>query len=482
MNKLWVRLTAAIMAVALVAVVLFAVVTSRTLEVRFRGYVGRQTSENARGIVVNALEAYYARQGSWAGLDNNTSLLETAEEETQGQGRGFGQGQAQGQLMGRGGMGMGQGATMSGVSYTLFDADGNYIFGSDTARGTDNATADELAQATSLEANGETVGWLFLRSSGQVLLDAAQAEFLQQIRRTMLVMVALATALALLVGVAVSQFVTRPLDKLTGAAQIVAAGGLGEQVEIPVGQADEITTLATSFNRMSGALAEAEVQRQRLTADIAHELRTPLSVMRVQLQAMLDGVHPTDTAHVAIVYEQTLHLARLVDDLHTLTRAETGHLPLEMQPLDPAGLVNRAATLFKPLAQDTDITLDVLISPSLPRINADGDRVQQVLANLLANALRHTPPGGTIRLSAARDAQKVRFAVSNTGSTLTPEQASHVFERFWRTDESRQRDSGGAGLGLAIVRELVHLHGGRIWVDVEGDETRFIFELPALPA
>ena len=328
--------------------------------------------------------------------------------------------------------------------------------------------------------NGETtVGWLLVEAQGLTVLSEAQADFLAQVRRTMIWAGLLAGTVALLVGLLASQVIARPLNGLTRAAGAVATGQLGAQAPPAPRAPEEIQTLRQTFNQMSRKLEAAESQRRRLTADVAHELRTPLSVMRGQLQAMLDKLHPADEAHIAVVYDQTLHLARLVDDLHTLTRAESGHLPLSMQAVDPVALVQRTAAMFEPLAQDAEIALRVDVPDALPAVNADGDRLRQVLANLLTNALRHTDAGGTIRLAAARNGSGVRLTVANSGETLTPEQAQRVFDRFWRADDSRQRDRGGAGLGLAIAREIVTLHGGDIQVEVGGGETAFHVTLPA---
>jgi len=222
------------------------------------------------------------------------------------------------------------------------------------------------------------------------------------------------------------------------------------------------------------------VVRQRMASDIAHELRSPVSVMRGQLEAMMDGVFPLNTEQLAVVYDQTLHLGRLIEDLRTLTRAESGRLPLEMTRVNPNTLVQRVAGDFAPLAQEESIVLRTDIAPALPPIQADEDRLRQVFANLLTNALAHTSSGGCITLKAARTETGVRFTVADTGPGLIPEQAAHVFERFYRTDDARQRDRGGSGLGLAITQELVRLHHGRIWVEsTPGAGSTFCFEIPA---
>ncbi len=230
---------------------------------------------------------------------------------------------------------------------------------------------------------------------------------------------------------------------------------------------------------MSSDLAAGEVLRQHMAANIAHELRTPVSVLRGHLEAMLDGVFPLDAEHLAVAYDRTIHLSHLVDDLRLLTRAEAGQLPLERAPITPADLIARAVESFAPLTLDAEIALEHSVPAELPPVLVDADRLQQVLGNLLTNALRHTSPGGRIRVDATQQGGMVRFVVFNTGTALTPEQAAHVFTPFWRAEDARERDRGGIGLGLAIAQQILALHGGRIWVEPVADGTRFVFDLPA---
>jgi signal transduction histidine kinase len=462
MRNLTARLTAAFLLVVLVALMTVALVMGSSVESSFRGYLGNESNHTASTEVAASLEVYYASTGSWEGVD---ALL----EEYSGQ-RG----------PGSNGQGQRRGGTAGGITYTLFDVDGTVIATTSTDRGSQDATESELSSARLLtDSLGAPNGWLLVEAPSQIILNAAQDQYLTEVRRTLWLTALLAGGLALALGIGISQVIVRPLRKLTQAARSVASGEMGRQVEIGSGSAAEISTLASSFNQMSAALAEAADSRQRMTADIAHELRTPLSVMRSQLQAMLDGVYPTDAAHVATVYDQTLHLSRLVDDLHTLTRAETGHLLLVKRSVQPGDLVRRAAALFEPLAQDNGLTVEVHVEDDLPTLQADLDRLHQVMANLLANALRHTAAGGRIRLSARQAApHRVLFSVANSGETLTPEQARHVFERFWRADDSRQRDGSGVGLGLAISQQLVHLHGGQMQVEIASGWTCFSFSIP----
>lgn len=191
----------------------------------------------------------------------------------------------------------------------------------------------------------------------------------------------------------------------------------------------------------------------------------------------MDGVYPLDVEHVAVAYEQTLHLSRLVDDLRLLTQAEAGRLPLVIKPTSPASLVTQTIARFEPLAQDAGIALASEVASDLPMIQVDHARLFQVFDNLLINALRHSAADGRICMHALLHSDAVRFIVSNSGE-IDAETAAHLFDRFWRADGARSRDAGGSGLGLAISRQIVLLHGGSIDVESSDGETRFIIDLP----
>jgi signal transduction histidine kinase len=202
-----------------------------------------------------------------------------------------------------------------------------------------------------------------------------------------------------------------------------------------------------------------------MTADIAHELRTPLSLILGHAEAIEDGVLPATPETVGIIHDEARSLARLVDDLRTLSLADAHQLTMAIQPVSPADLLQRAANTYRPRAAEHGITLSVDAADGLPRVAADSDRVAQVLGNLLSNALRHTPQGGTITLRAVEERALVRFGVSDTGPGIAADDLPRIFDRFYRGDASRHRESGGSGLGLGIARSLVEAQGGRIWAD-----------------
>lgn len=276
--------------------------------------------------------------------------------------------------------------------------------------------------------------------------------------------------------------IARPLAGVMAAADAVAEGDFS--VRVPEYGPGGFSRLALSFNRMVEELARADQQRRNLTADVAHELRTPLHIIQGNLEGVLDGVYEPTPEHVGATLDETRVLARLVEDLQTLSLAEAGQLPLHREPVDVAELLADVETSFSGQAATAGINLTVEIKPgqSLP-ISADAGRLNQILNNLVANALRHTPAGGQISLRAEPlvSAEGVRLTVQDSGEGIPPDDLPYIFERFWRGDKARSHSGGaGGGLGLAITRQLVQAHGGQIRVESEpGQGTTFVIDLPA---
>ncbi|HUS17801.1 MAG TPA: ATP-binding protein, partial [Chloroflexia bacterium] len=266
---------------------------------------------------------------------------------------------------------------------------------------------------------------------------------------------------------------------LTLAAGRMARGDLDQRVEIA--SRDEIGQLGRAFNHLADSLHTSEQLRRQMVTDIAHELRTPLTNIRGYLEAVRDGVLPAEPVVVDSLYEESMLLSRLVDDLQALALAEAGQLKLHAQPVEPAAMIERSvAGLGPPTADEPAVIMDV--PADLPLVQADAERVGQVLRNLLRNARQHTPPHGTVTVRARAMAGAVEISVCDTGSGITPEHLPYVFERFYRADPARARSTGGAGLGLAIVKQLVEAHGGRVEVDsAPGSGATFRFTLPLAP-
>jgi two-component system, OmpR family, sensor histidine kinase BaeS len=280
-----------------------------------------------------------------------------------------------------------------------------------------------------------------------------------------------------------------PLSNLMHASERVAAGDL--EVRVPVSHRGEFAQLSNSFNHMVEELALTDRQRRNLTADVAHELRTPLQIIQGNLEGILDGIYQPTPEHLEATLAETRLLGRLVEDLRVLSEAETGQLPMQWETINVSELVSDVATSFSGQAQVAGITLslrwdgqDAAGEPAPPmRVRGDYGRLEQVLGNLLTNAIRHTHEGGIVTLQADRGHNGVRLVIADTGEGIAREDLPFVFDRFWRGDRARPHGEGtGSGLGLAIARQLVQAHGGTIGVEsTPGQGTAFMIDLPSEP-
>lgn len=272
--------------------------------------------------------------------------------------------------------------------------------------------------------------------------------------------------------------ILRPMSDLLVAAEQVAVGDY--TVDMEVSGPRELRLLTTTFNDMAARLAANEEQRRRFLADITHELRNPLAVLQSEIEAQLDGVHPRDDAHLASLLDETRRLGHLVDDLHTLALAETGRLVLQRQAVALGGLMDDVVERHVAQGVQRAVAVRASIAGMLPKVWVDPARIRQVLDNLLANAIRHTPAGGEVLVEASTigmgDDQAVRCRVTDAGPGFRHDQVGHVFERFTRAGDSR-----GSGLGLSIARDLVEAHGGTIEAgnDPTSGGATVTFTLPA---
>lgn len=276
-------------------------------------------------------------------------------------------------------------------------------------------------------------------------------------------------------GILLARSFVRPLDTLAESTRQFGPRNLSHRARVQ--GTEEIQAVAQAFNEMADRLEAAETLRRNLLADVAHELRTPVTVIQGNLRAILDDVYPLEKEEVARLYEQTRLLTRVIDDLRELAQAEASQLSLNRAEVDVAALVKETAASFQPIAQNQQIELHAELLGYLPPLQADGARLRQSLHNLVSNALRHTPAGGHVLLEVEQVGGAIQIRVQDSGSGMTPEQINHVFDRFYRADPSRSRESGGTGLGLAIVRAIVKAHGGEVTAVSPGPNQGSTFSL-----
>jgi len=277
---------------------------------------------------------------------------------------------------------------------------------------------------------------------------------------------------------AVARRILDPIGALTAAARRMQAGDL--DVRVNVRGRDELAELGTAFNGMAARIAETERLRRQMVSDVAHELRSPVTNLRCTLESIQDGLAPLDRAGIDALHEETLFLQRLIADLQDITLAEARQLALHPELVDLGDILRRASCNASNSEPGERIDVRIEIPDDLPEITADPARLEQVFRNLIANARTHTSAGGRVTVTAARTGDEVEVHVSDTGRGIAPEHLPHVFDRFYRADASRSRITGGAGLGLAIVRQLVSAHGGRVTATSEGHGkgARFTVALP----
>jgi signal transduction histidine kinase len=483
--NLWVKLMGILAVIVATGTLLTFVLINRATASQFRRFVLSSDTIQAENLSV-LLADYYSRQGGWQGVE--TFLSQPAMHvPMMGPGR-----------MGRGPMAGWQNRQPAGGDsgtvtpemmrrmanrIIVATTDGLVLADSYWEQAGQRYSAEQLAAGTPVVLDGRQVGTVLVGSMIEPALNALSQEFLASLNLAVLASAAMAGLVALVLGSFFFSHITAPVRDLTQAAETVAAGDLTQRVTVR--SQDELGRLAQAFNAMTGAMSRNETLRRQMVADIAHELRTPLSLVQGSLEAMLDGMYALNLENIASTHEETLVLTRLVNDLRDLAQAEAGQLHLEREALAPAELVNRAVELFQVEAAERQVALLADVAPGLPAVSGDRQRLNQVLVNLLANALRYTPAGGQVTLLArptvdpdtARPALLIQ--VADTGQGIAPADLPNVFERFYRADKSRTRGSGGSGLGLAIARQIVEAHGGQIWVESQpGAGSTFSFMLP----
>jgi signal transduction histidine kinase len=329
--------------------------------------------------------------------------------------------------------------------------------------------------------------------------SAPEDRYLERTDIALGIAAAVMVGMALLLGALLARLITRPVRELTAAAARIAGGDLTQQV--PVRSRDELGALAGQFNHMSYDLARATRLRQQMTADVAHDLRTPLTVIAGYLEALRDQVLKPTPERFAMMHDETQLLLHLADDLHTLSLADAGEFPLDRRPSAPRQLLERVAQTYRHAADQSGVTLQLNVAAAQPDVCVDVEQLTRALSNLVSNALRYTSAGGTITLCVSSELQvlsselalyaeetqnsklrtqnSILFTVSDTGAGIAAEHLPSIFERFYRADPARQQATGGSGLGLAIIKSIIEAHGGRVSVaSTLGQDTTFMIALP----
>jgi two-component system OmpR family sensor kinase/two-component system sensor histidine kinase BaeS len=458
MNRLWVRLTLAFAVVAVIGIGLASLLANLAINNEFRSFVGRSEATSQSSDLATKLVSYYTEHQSWDGV----GLILIPARPPQG------------------------GAPQPGspppdrfgppLTLMVANATGRIVFDSGQRRIGEALSQTERDGATALQEQEHTIGYLVFTPGPVATLRPTEQLFIDQVRQNLLLAALIASVIGAVLGLLFSRTLTRPLNRLVSAARAIAAKDLTHRVE-PSGTV-EVANVAHAFNDMAASLQKAEQLRRNLVADVAHELRTPLSVMQGALSAQLDGLFPLDLTETARLYDETCLLSRLVDDLRELAQAEAGQLQLNLGSIDLQRIIVSTAEAFHAMANEQQTEVVVAAPDQLPLVKADSERVAQVLRVLLNNALRHTQANGMITITATSMSDSVEVNVRDTGEGIAPDDLPYVFDRFWRGDKSRARETGGSGLGLAIAKQLIEAQDGSIGVESTiGQGSRFWFRL-----
>lgn len=436
----------------------------------YQGVANEVRSFMFRGSLVRAqeiatsLEEYYQVNQTWQGAE---ALLSLSGSTTGMMGRGYGAGGGQGMM-----------GNMMNQRLRLANAEGRILYDSSSAQVEGSLTAEELSNAILLKSDGVIVGYLLPESA--MVYSAADEQFLlSRLTRAALIAGLLGAGLALLLAFFLAYQLMRPVRELTQAVKMVEKGDFSQRV--PVHGNDELAQLSTTFNNMADSLQKSQESRRAMTADIAHELRTPLAVQMAHLEALQDGIYPLTPENLEPILEQNQMLNHLVEDLRTLTLADAGQLKLDLVTTDIKSLVERVVVRFKPQASSRQVALQMTVPASNPSSMVDPARIEQILNNLLSNALRYTPDGGMVKIILKTDGKKILISIHDNGPGIAQEALPYIFERFYRADRSRSRSEGGSGLGLAIALQIAVLHGGTLTAenDPQGGAV-FTLSLPDL--
>lgn len=470
MSSLYLRLLLVIVGVSLLAVTMVALISSRTTSDEFLRYVKNDNGTDLERLRPDLL-AHYEQQGNWVGV------LPVLERLSNISGKQFILTDAANSMVA-------VAPTALRESHIKFLAGGNLEL-ERRRESSGRLLVEEFVIANPPRVDlrnsaGELVGNLYLvpapGDEGDEM-NQNQKRFLGTVNRSLLLAGGASAALALIVAFFLARRILRPVQALTLAAKRMKNGDLAVRVQ-PRGN-DELAELGRAFNSMAEVMTHTEELRRNLVSDVAHELRTPLASVRCQLEAMQDGLAKPNEESINSIHEEVMQLNRLVEDLQELALADAAQFSLSLQAVSLTEQAEQVARSLQPLAGGRSVSIEVGVPEDLPLASADPGRLKQILANILQNAIMHTPSGGNVALSAKLDQSRIEVTVQDSGSGIAPEHLPHIFDRFFRIDESRSRATGGSGLGLAIVKQLVELHDGKVWAESHpGIGTTIRFTLP----
>ena len=437
------KLFIAVLAGVLLVILSMGVATSWSFGRGFLGYINEQALERMAPVVPR-LAAAYEREGGWEFFRNQPDRwFEVMRPEP-------GEKQAVRDL---------KTPQISDLTGALFRI---ALLDQDKKRVTGYPAIGDDALALPIVVAGETVGWLAV-TPFQSVTEAGGERFQQYQFRTSLVMGLFSLLMAMLIAWWIARTLLEPVKRVAAATHRLASGDYSSRVA--VASDDEVGQLARDFNQLAYTLERNEQMRREFMADVSHELRTPLSVLRGELEAIEDGVRSLDQNAMKSLQGEVSMLSKLVDDLYELSLADVGALTYRKAPCGLNGLLEHSVAMFQERLNARRLRVELAL-PSQPlELVADADRLQQLFSNLLENAVRYTDPGGVVRISATVERDEVRIEFMDSGPGVSASQLPRLFERFYRGESSRNRESGGAGLGLAICRSIALAHGGSLSAD-----------------
>ncbi len=452
LHSLRLRLMLALLVVILVALAVVAIFSSRATSNEFQRYIDTESTQ--RGRAMAELLVHYRQNRNWRNVE---PLLE-------------------------------QLSMVFGDRIILADARGRVIADSEGTLGDDMAKRIQRILLEDAEypafgpptvlidtPDGPQV-YVYISSTGAVESNSATL-FLGSVNRQLLLAILVAGVVGLALTTMFSRQILKPVEALTAAARKMEKGDLNQRVEVE--SRDEIGELAHAFNAMAGGLQHQEELRSNMVSDIAHELRTPLSNVRGYLEAVRDGVIDPSPILIDSLHEETMVLTRLLDDLQDLAQSEAGNLTLQCRPIKVQELIETAVARAQPEALEKNLHIKTLLTDRLPLVAVDTKRIGQVLRNLLSNAIAYSAQGDDIEIGARQQGREVEISVRDTGTGIAPDYLPYIFDRFYRSDESRTRATGGTGLGLAIAKRWVEEHGGAIRAESSlGRGTTITFTVP----